>query len=143
MFTVGARRTRHPLVSDSSATARPTSSTIAGSQVAPNAAPQGMQAEVRVPSPASTGPRAPLGPSVRPTAGIPRRSTGFVVQVSRPEVRPHFSSSVIAVSSASTRSAPVAVTDRALTIDPSQASDGFGRRSNVSRSTSMRPNVLE
>jgi len=61
-----------------------------------------MQMEGSLPIPGSEFPRAPFGPSVTCTLGIPSRSTATVDSMSSPEVRAAFSSSVSAPTNALT-----------------------------------------
>ena len=61
-----------------------------------------MQAEGSLPMPGSAFPRAPFGPSVTWTLGMPSRSTATVDNMSSPEVRAAFSSSVSASTNALT-----------------------------------------
>ena len=68
-----------------------------------------MQAAVASPAPSTEEPRAPLGPSVTRTLGIPARSTAAVAQLSRPAVSAAFSSSVRpAISASRSRLIPAA-----------------------------------
>ncbi len=107
MFTVGASRIRQPLRLASPPSRAPTSSMSAGFQVAASAVPQGTQVETADPSPGNDGPRAPFGPSVIHTFGIPSRSMATVDHRSAPAVRDAFSSRVRAATRCSTGCAPV------------------------------------
>ena len=112
MLTVGASSTRHVFVRASSPIMAPTRSTRPGSHVAPSAEPHGTQVDVGPPLPGSTGPRAPDGPSVTFTFGIPSRSTATVDHMSAPAVSSAFSSSVSARTSASTSRPVMGATGR-------------------------------
>jgi hypothetical protein len=90
-FTVGASSTPAPLLRVSSASAAPIRSTSAGSNDAPCAAPHGKHADVGPPR--NRVPRAPFGPSVTRSAGIPSRGTPAVCHRSTPATSAHFSSS--------------------------------------------------
>jgi hypothetical protein len=100
-FSVGASRMRQPLVRASSPSSTPTRSISSGLHVAPSADPQGTQAAVASPAPRTEEPRAPLGPSVMRTEGMPARGTAAVDQLSAPAVSAAFSSSVRPATSAS------------------------------------------
>ena len=70
---------------------RPTRPISSRFQVEASAVPQGSDAEV---DPVNWNPRAPLGPSVRPRPGTPRRSTPALCHMSAPAVRVACSSAV-------------------------------------------------
>ena len=75
--------------------------TTSGLQVAPRADPQGTQQDGGPAGPIWV-PRAPLGPSVSRTAGMPRRGTAAVVHMSTPAVSAAFSSRVSSATSLAT-----------------------------------------
>src|SRR5690606_35273284 len=109
MLTVGASSTRAPLARASAPRTSPTRATSSGSQVAPSAAPHGRQADAGPAGPVCV-PRAPLGPSVIRTAGMPSRGTDTVCHMSAPAVSAAFSSSVSwATSAAMSRPVPSAI----------------------------------
>src|SRR3954447_3238845 len=96
MLTVGASKACACLRLVSIPRRVPTSRTSAGVHVAPSAVPQGKFADGR---PDHCSPRAPLGPSVTLSGGIPRRSTPGPCHRSIPATSAAFSSSVNSTSS--------------------------------------------
>src|SRR3954453_14813433 len=91
MFTVGASNAWACLRLASTPSRLPTSCTSSGFHVAPSAVPHGKFADGR---PDHCSPRAPLGPSVTFSGGMPRRSTPGPGQRSIPATSAPFSSSV-------------------------------------------------
>ena len=112
------------------------------SQVAPSAAPDGTHSEVigrvRAEPGGRAGPRAPFGPSVTRTDGMPRRSTATVDHMSAPASSAAFSSRSICATRAG-RSRAIGRRPLVVVAAPSARSAGQGRmpsRSSRSRSSS-------
>src|SRR4051812_23026780 len=108
MLTVGAGSTGPFLARPPSPSMTPPCSINAAFLAAASAEPQGTHTAVAAPIPSSDEPRAPAGPSVTRTFGMPRRSTATVLHMSSPAVSLAFSSRVSSRTSLST-SCPSAV----------------------------------
>ena len=91
------RRTRQPFSRACRATIALARATTAGSQVAPSELADGMQTEGVMLTWPTVSPRAPFGPSVTLTEGMPTRGMFAVRQLSIPTVRAAFSSRLSAL----------------------------------------------
>ena len=107
MLTVGASRTCAPFVRASSPSIAPTRSISPGFQVAPSADPHGMHTQ-ETPVPARPSPRAPFGPSVTLSEGMPRRSIPGTCHCRCPRGGRIFSARVSSPSNSSTRASSLA-----------------------------------